>query len=844
MAELNYFRTCLTCGRENASDVLRCVCGALLVGLDLTQRSVSSQPEALGAKPEKITELLPSSAPNNAPNSAPVLCAHADCGQENPAGSAHCLYCNRAINVANNGANLANAVNAGKNPKPNDAEHHAPELALVESISPLFQLPKALSERYRITRALPTNGAEADLFLVVPLANAETPNAENFAQGATEYLAKIYRHGIHPKREVLERIAKISRKNRVELFAAGLSDGFTYELMEFCRAGSLRDYLNRLPQHQPDHGSLLVIIDELLQAISDVHQAGLIHRDLKPENILVRTPEPLDLVLTDFGISSLQNNTLRFTGMAHSLAYSAPEALSGVLNGKADWWALGMIILECALGKHPFAGLSDAVILHALSTRSIDLSAIKDASLKKLLAGLLLRDPELRWGKSEIKRWQAGDISLPTPDQEGGQLNPKQAYQIGADRCLNAEQLGVALAKNWCLALSDLDNGLLLKWLREDLNDQNRVRFLINLNLQRDLHVDVRLLRLIIDLAPGAPPVWRGEALSLRSILITADQALKKDSAAIAALDALYVHRVLDAYAAAGNPVMADIAQRWQAALAAFNEAWQLLNKKMSANNANLLSVEDRLYGLDGKQALPRPHTLHARLLASIYDPKWLAHLRSVLAAEVAVLSINCPYLVQTAAIEVFDAAYLLAIESFLPQVRVQSAKISERESSDQEAAQARLVSLQQQTARILRSMSEIGMALPMLLNEEELLNLRNALEQFFGLTNEVRTLNLSSADSLKLRNQVTRCEPLATRMLRLTHQLAEQRTENSAWFNQEALSAAGFGAFFLLRLLSWPLALGLLLLSAMGFSGWRTLPNYFARREIQHLAKRLARIR
>ena len=81
-------------------------------------------------------------------------------------------------------------------------------------------------------RPLPTSGAEAELLVVAPL---DGPGEE--------LIAKIYRHGIHPDREVQERIAAIDPSHCVRMLDRGISDGFAFELMEYCRAGSLRDLL-------------------------------------------------------------------------------------------------------------------------------------------------------------------------------------------------------------------------------------------------------------------------------------------------------------------------------------------------------------------------------------------------------------------------------------------------------------------------------------------------------------------------------------------------------------------------------------------------------------------------
>lgn len=794
-----YVRLCPTCGQENAPEVMRCTCGALLSGVDLSARVALAAAAAADSQPEKPPE-SPSTAAT--PAAEARLCPHADCGQPNPPDAERCLYCNRPLSSSDDGL-------SGETPG---------------TIS-LIALPGKLRERFRIVRALPTAGAEAELLIVEALA------------GGPEQVAKIYRHGIHPDREVLARIARIDAKHRVEVLESGLADGFTYELMEYCRAGSLRELLGK---GRPSPARLREIVDELAAAIAGVHQAGLIHRDLKPENVLVRSSEPLDLVLTDFSIASLQNATLHFTGVARTLAYGAPETLSGVINQQADWWSLGMILLEAAIGQHPFSGLSDAVILHRLTTRNIDLSAVDEPKLKKLLRGLLLRDPKNRWGHAQIVRWLADDPSLADAPGDESEPQARQPYRIGDEQCFTAEQLAVGLANHWQKALSDLDNGLLLTWLRTELKDQNRVRFLIELNLERELHVDLRLLRLIIDLAPGIPPVWRGDSLGLRNILRRADRALKNDAEAAQWLQTLHESRVLNIYAAAGNTEAADIAKRWQSALEQFNSAWDsAITRIKDASRAapgDVVDYDEVVYGRGGPSR-PAPRQLHARLLAMAYDPAWTTRLRDYLSRETARLSLDSPWLQALGEIDQLPPAGLLALESLLPEARKQAHRMQEREQRADAEAQAQTRQLLADSAIALAEIRETASQL--FFDDSVCRELTEKNERFARLAAQMRAMGGSDEAYLNLRRRITRVEPSINRLQRLIDTLLERRAVNRGWLNQQTLGFFALAAFLLPILVSQRLTYPLLIAGLL-FIAWRLLPNWFTVRKIRELLLRV----
>ena len=93
---------------------------------------------------------------------------------------------------------------------------------------------------------------------------------------------------------------------------------------------------------------------------------------------MIRQWQPLRIALTDFGIASVAEATQHFTTVARTLRYAAPEAATGVIGRAADYWSLGMLVLEALSGRHPFAGLSDAVLSYQLATQLVDCSGVAE----------------------------------------------------------------------------------------------------------------------------------------------------------------------------------------------------------------------------------------------------------------------------------------------------------------------------------------------------------------------------------------------------------------------------------------------------------------------------------
>lgn len=784
----DYIRRCPTCGTENAPSGMRCACGALLAGVD---------PVIKKSKSDSDDVPLRKSAPVQS-----VTCPFPDCEQPNSPESETCVYCDRPLKIK--------------------------AMTPPQELHSLLRLPSKLNARYRIVRPLPAGGAEAELLVVEALT------------GGPSLIAKIYRHGIQPDRNVLARIVKIAPEHRVKVYEADISDGYAYELMEYCALGSWRDRMLRGPL--PDSLQIM-LVRELSIAIAGVHAAGLVHRDLKPENILVRSEQPYDLVLTDFSISSIINATQCFTSTARTLNYASPESLSGVLDGKADYWSLGMIVLESVTGRHPFAGLSEAVILHHLTTRNVDVSGVADPGFRKLLRGLLLRDPKERWGANEVGRWLAGDASLQEPAEQhrmGGFLAP---YHVGNEVCHTPEQLAVAFTQNWNEGAADIANGQLLAWFRSVQKDQNVVRLLIDMRQQRALSVDVQLLRLILHLAPGIPLVWCGEPADTRAILSRANLALQGDTDAARWLDMIYQLHVLDIYADEGNPEAENLVQKWSQAGRQFERAWD--EKHALVTGGAPAPVTDECVNIDAlmfgnsRMEQPRLSGMHAQLLALAFDVKWAERMRQRLMVELANLSIQCPALTEMGDPRTMDAASLLVVDTLLPEARKiaeQQIKAKEQERDKQIGERNRIQAGVNAVIVSLRGLTKNRMAtLPVCTEIKQLIG------EYHDLVAVARSENQADPAWREISRSTLRHLRNIDRLMLLVDELIERRPVDAGFFNQRV---AVFAAVALLMRFIFFRDSNLLtfgMLAAIGgVAAWRLLPTWSLMRQIRELGGKL----
>lgn len=119
---------------------------------------------------------------------------------------------------------------------------------------------------------------------------------------------------------------------------------------------TVRDLLHRGPL---DKRHTLRLGLHLLETLVSAESAGIVHRDVKPENIIC--DGKTDFWLLDFGIARhLQLQSQTATGLPFgkmTLGYAPPEQcrnLKGEIDSRADLFALGVTLYECATGQHPF----------------------------------------------------------------------------------------------------------------------------------------------------------------------------------------------------------------------------------------------------------------------------------------------------------------------------------------------------------------------------------------------------------------------------------------------------------------------------------------------------------
>ena len=148
-------------------------------------------------------------------------------------------------------------------------------------------------------------------------------------------------------------------------------------------------------------------VEEVIEALSYMHNQGIIYRDLKPENVMLDWEGHIKIV--DFGLSKLESDIVKVSySFIGSKGYLSPETLTGKgHNFLTDAYALGVLIydlLHCAFPIKDLHGRrypEDTVIE---KHQNIVLGDSLSVEASDLILRLLSVDPKDRLlGETEIK---------------------------------------------------------------------------------------------------------------------------------------------------------------------------------------------------------------------------------------------------------------------------------------------------------------------------------------------------------------------------------------------------------------------------------------------------------
>ena len=205
-----------------------------------------------------------------------------------------------------------------------------------------------------------------------------------------------------------EALERVDGDRTVKVLEVVTEGDHAYLVMELLEGKALSEFVE---EDGCLEGPLLWFASQgLVEAIQNIHTAGVVHRDLKPSNVIYG---PDGVKVLDFGISGIaEESGLTQTGaLMGTAAWISPEQVRGKkATEESDVFNLGLVIAFMATGEHPFgSGRSDAVMFRVANSEP-ELSQVPEI-LKDLIERCLSKEPADRPTLSDLDAFFQSDGS-------------------------------------------------------------------------------------------------------------------------------------------------------------------------------------------------------------------------------------------------------------------------------------------------------------------------------------------------------------------------------------------------------------------------------------------------
>jgi DNA-binding NarL/FixJ family response regulator/tRNA A-37 threonylcarbamoyl transferase component Bud32 len=194
-------------------------------------------------------------------------------------------------------------------------------------------------------------------------------------------------------------VERIQSRHVARIYSHGTSEGHAYLVMEFFDGGDLN---KRLGGKALRADEALKLFRDLMFALGDIHEKGILHRDLKPQNLMFRADGSLAIV--DFGIAKHIDSVDRTAHgeIVGTPRYMSPEQVQGrTLDLRTDIYSAGVLLFQMLTGKHMFEGeTAIEVAMHHIN-RAAPALPEHLAQYQRLMDKLVEKDRDARFRNAD-----------------------------------------------------------------------------------------------------------------------------------------------------------------------------------------------------------------------------------------------------------------------------------------------------------------------------------------------------------------------------------------------------------------------------------------------------------
>ncbi len=210
-----------------------------------------------------------------------------------------------------------------------------------------------------------------------------------------------------------ESAAILSHPHIIPVYEVGETEEILFFTMQLVKGHELSHYIrqarkNIVPSKRfMPIKTVVSLMLKVLDALAYAHDNDIVHRDIKPDNIMIEDHSKRPLI-TDFGVARVSRTTGKSDRMLLGTPmYMAPEQiLSGSVDGRADMYSAGVMMLEMLMGVLPYPPYRTAMDLlkrklslkdRIFQQRPSQVHPVADRALDEILFKALAFDRDRRY---------------------------------------------------------------------------------------------------------------------------------------------------------------------------------------------------------------------------------------------------------------------------------------------------------------------------------------------------------------------------------------------------------------------------------------------------------------
>jgi len=325
-----------------------------------------------------------------------------------------------------------------------------------------------------------------------------------------QYRLKLFNGKNSIDEQKISKMMSVNTKGVIRLVDTGTYESYPFWICTDC---NVKDTMQQTISVQT---LISTIVPQISYVMNAYHSNHIVLRDIAPEHILFDASKSMISFIGFSNMAILAGRALntREPGYGQSYEYVAPEVTREGYSTASDYFSLGITLLNILKGKNIFENITQSELYNELKAGRVpgvniehlrktpyEMYSAEDRLLY-LVLGLLIPNPNDRWGYGEIRCW-CNNQQLPLV-QKGNRIQYQynQFFEINHIRCWNNTMISECLARYSDIMTSD-SLASLYRFLKSQLGDNGNIDM-----ISKDKSVKSQIFKLIYILNPTINGFW------------------------------------------------------------------------------------------------------------------------------------------------------------------------------------------------------------------------------------------------------------------------------------------------------------------------------------------------